>query len=313
MAILKEGNDMYVIAVANQKGGVGKTTTSINLAGVMGTYLNKKVLLIDMDSQGSAGLNLGIDIASDDVHTIDELLEPMVKGQIRSQSWETIKQCIYTPTFEDRERDSDNQMQWKIVNKPFGMDIIPSSLYLSVVELTMGVAGGVTGKGINMFYLKTITDEIERNSDYDICIIDTPPSLGALSINSMAAAKDGLIITSNLDVMAIRGIDSFIESSEPVKKANPGHRGILGISLALYSDRRVVDRSIDEWVKRFLPIPTFDSRIPESADAKKANSANLLFSQINKKGREAFINLAKEILYALENPDKPVGSAKGVE
>ena len=304
---------MYVLTIGNQKGGVSKSTSCLNLSYALSNYCNKKVLLIDMDSQGSAGLNLGLDIADDNIHTIEELLEPMVKGQIRMQPWEAIKQCIYTPTFEDRERDPDNQMQWKVIQKPFGFDIIPSSLYLSVVELTMGIVGGASGRGINMFYLKTITDEIERYSDYDFCIIDTPPSLGALSINSMAAAKDGIIIASNLDVMAIRGIDSFIESSETVKMANPEHRGILGILLALYSDRRIIDRSIDEWVKRFLPIPTFDSRIPESADAKKANSANLLFSQINKKGREAYINLANEIIYAVENPDKPIGSAKGVE
>lgn len=306
---------MYVLAVGNQKGGVGKTSNSLNICYALANYYKKKVLLIDMDSQGSAGLNLGIDIANDDVHTIDELLEPMVKGTIKAQPWEAIKQCIYTPTFQNRERDPENQMKWRIVDTPFGFDVLPSSLYLSVVELTMGVVGGATGRGISMKYLKTITEEIERNADYDICIIDTPPSLGALSINSMAAAKDGIIISSNLDVMAIRGIDSFIESSEAVKNADQTHthRGILGILLSLYSDRRMVDRSIDEWVKRFLPIPTFDARIPESADAKKANSANLLFSQINKKGREAYIDLCGEILYALENPDKPIGSAKGVE
>ena len=302
---------MYVLTVGNQKGGVSKTSSCLNICYALSNFYNKKMLLIDMDSQGSAGLNLGIDIADENIHTIEELLEPMVKNQVKSQPWEAIRQCIYTPTFEDRERDSENQMKWQLVNKPFGFDILPSSLYLSVVELLMGIAGGVTGQGINMFYLKTITDEIERNADYDFCIIDTPPSLGALSINSMAAAKDGIIIASNLDVMAIRGIDSFIESSETVKRLNPNHRGILGILLALYSDRRVIDRSIDEWVKRFLPIPTFDSRIPESADAKKANSANLLFSQINKKGREAYINLANEIIYAVENPNEPIGSAKG--
>lgn len=304
---------MYVLAVGNQKGGVGKTSNTLNICYALANSYNKKVLLIDMDSQGSAGLNLGIDIADDNVHTIDELLDPMVKQTVRAQPWEAIKQCIYTPTYQNRERDPENQMKWMIVNTPFGFDILPSSLYLSVVELTMGVVGGASGRGISMFYLKTITDEIGRHGDYDICIIDTPPSLGALSINSMAAAKDGIIISSNLDVMAIRGIDSFIESSEAVKNVNPAHRGILGILLSLYSDRRQVDRSIDDWVKRFLPIPTFDSRIPESADAKKANSANLLFSQINKKGREAYIDLCAEILYALENPDKPIGSAKGVE
>ena len=301
---------MRVLAVGNQKGGVGKTTTSINLAYCLANTYNKKVLLIDMDSQGSAGLNLGIDVADSDTHTIDDLLEPMVKMQVKEPAWEAIKQCIYKPTFVDRVRNPEDRMQWKVVDSYFGFDVIPSSLYLSVVELLMGVVGGSTKRGINMFYLRDIVDVIEDNADYDYVIIDTPPSLGALSICSMAAARDGIIVVSNLDVMAVRGIDSFIESSFAVKEVNPNHRGILGILLALYSDRRTVDRSIDEWVKKFLPIPTFDTRIPDSADVKKANSSNLLFAQINKKGRAAYDSLAKEVIYAVEHPDKPIGSAK---
>ena len=301
---------MKIITMGNQKGGCAKTTTSLNVCYSLANTYEKKVLLIDMDSQGSASLNLGIDIASDDVHTIDEILEPYVLNKVRSIKWEALKQCIYTPTYQDRERDPENRMVWRQINRPYGFDIIPSSLYLSVVELEMGVVGGATGKGIYQFYLRDLVEVLKEHTDYDFVIIDTPPSLGALSINSMAAAVDGIIVVSNTDVMSIRGVDSFIESSNTVKTANPAHRGVMGILLSLYSERRTVDRSIDEWVQEFLPIPTFDTRIPETSDVKKANSSMLLVSQINKKMKAAFDSVTNEILFATEYPDQPIGSAR---
>lgn len=299
-----------VIALGNQKGGVGKTTNTLNLSYALANTYGQKVLMIDMDSQGSAGLNLGIDIADDETHTIDQLLEPYVIGKVRDISWEAVKQCIYTPVYSDRIRDPENRLRWIETSKPFGFDIIPSSLYLSVVELRMGIIGGQTRRGIYQYYLRDVIRVIEEHADYDFIVIDTPPSLGALSINSMAAATDGIIVVTNLDIMSIRGIDSFIESSETVKRANAAHRGIMGILLALYSERRTVDKTIDEWIKQFLPIPTFDTRIPESADVKKANSSLLLFSQINKKAKAAYDSLAKEVIEAVQNPEAPVGSAR---
>lgn len=301
---------MKIIACGNQKGGVGKTSTSLNLCYALANTYGKRVLLVDMDSQGSASLNLGIDISDEDTNTIDELLEDVVTQNKKTFDWDDVKNYIYTPTFQDRQRDSENKMQWVKIDKPFGFDCIPASLHLSVVELEMGLIGGMTNRTIYAYYLRDLLKVIEENADYEYVVIDTPPSLGSLSVNSMAAATSGVIIISNLDIMSLRGISSFIESAETVKKMNDEHRGILGILLALYSERRTVDRAIDEWVKEFLPIPTFDTRIPESADVKKANSSMLLFSQINKKGRAAFDAFAEEVIYAIEHPEDPVGSAK---
>ena len=300
----------YVLCFGNQKGGVSKTTTTLNVAYALSNKYKKRTLLIDMDSQGSASMNVGIDIASDDTNTIDMLLEDIVSGKKKSISWEEIQQYIYTPTFTDRVRNPKDKMKWMDVQKPFGFDVIPSCLYLSVVELEMGLAGGKGGRGIRSDYLSNITDTIIENGDYDFILLDTPPSLGALSINSMAAAVDGIVITSSVDLMSMRGVGTFIETTETIKKLNPQHRGVLGIVLALYSDRRVVDRSIEEWVKEFLPIPTFNTRIPETSNVKKANSSMLLVSQIDKKMNKAFDDLAGELLHAVEHPDELVGSAK---
>ena len=303
---------MKVLCVGNQKGGVSKTTTSLNLCYSLANTYNQKVLLIDMDSQGSASLNLQIDVASEDVHTIDELLEPIVLRRQNSISWEALKECIYTPTYTDRVRDPEDRMKWKQVQSPFGFDLIPSSLYLSIVEMKMGIAAGqFYGGAINQFYLReTIIKTLREYSDYDYVVIDTPPSLGALSVNSMAAAESGVIIVSNLDVMSTRGIESFIESTTMVQQANPEHRGILGILFALYSDRRAVDRQVDDWAQQFLPIPVFDSKIPETANVKKANSSKFLVSQIDKKMKAAYDSFANEVIYATDHPDEPIGSAK---
>lgn len=301
---------MKVLCCGNQKGGVSKTTCTLNICYSLANEYDYKVLLIDMDSQGSSSLNLGIDVAAEEVHTIDDVLEPYVLGKTKQISWDALKQCIYTPTYQDRMRDPDNKMRWMQVTLPFGFDIIPAALYLSAVEMMMGVVGGATGKGINQFYLRDVINVIRQNTNYDFVIIDTPPSLGALSINALAAAEDGVIIVSNLDVMSMRGITTFIESTETVQQYNPDHRGILGILLSLYSDRRSVDRSIEQWVKEFLPIPTFDTRIPETADVKKANSSMLLVSQLNKKAKTAFDDVCAEIIYATEHPGEPIGSAR---
>lgn len=294
----------YVIAVANQKGGVGKTTTAINLAYAL-SQAGKKVLVIDMDMQGSASLNLGIDTEDDETNTIDILMEERIKRPTSPVDWDEVKQFIYEPTYPDRKRDPDNHMKWIDCRTPFGFYILPSSLRLSVAELHMGLAGGVTRKGLRHDYLSKLTDCISENTDIDYIIIDTPPSLGALSLNSIAAATSGCIIVSSLDVMAVRGIATFIETTETIKRLIPGHRGILGILLGLYCERRIIDRNIDDWVKDFLPIPTFDTRIPDSQSFKKANSAMMVACQLDKKIDLAYKSLAAEVIQAVEYPEIP--------
>lgn len=300
----------FILAYGNQKGGVAKTTTTLNAAYALANTHKKKVLLIDMDSQGSASLNVGIDISADETNTIDTLLDVLVKNELPSIPWQLLQNYIYTPTFDDRVRNPLDKMKWLDVKRPFGFDVIPSSLGLSVTEMKMGLAGGKLGTGIRTDYLSKIIKTIAENRDYDYVLIDTPPSLGALSLNSMAAATDGIIITSSVDIMSIRGISTFIETTEAIKETIPEHRGVLGILLSLYSERRIVDRSIEEWVKEFLPIPTFETRIPETSNVKKANSSMLLVSQLDRKMKTAFDSFTEEIIYACENPDALIGSAK---
>ena len=261
-------------------------------------------MLIDLDSQGSASLNLGINITDDDVNTIDELLGAYVTKQITAFGWDDVKNFIYTPTYLARRR-VPNSSKWETVQLPFGFDVMPSALPLSVVELQMSLAAN--GGKIYSYYVYDMIECIKQNADYDYIVLDTPPALGAISVSSMTAAVDGIIIPSNLDIMSFRGIQSFKESADYVVRASESrgikHRGILGILLSLYSERRSVDRALEEYVHEFYPTPTFQSQIRESSDAKRANAESLLFSQINKKAKEDFDALVDEIEFAINDKE----------
>lgn len=298
-----------ILAVANQKGGVGKTTVALNLAYVEVKKYAKKVLLLDMDSQASSSLALNVDLYDEDKQptTIDKLLEPMIAtGNV--PSWETIKEAILTPTYATKERimkDGKPTMQWREVSKPFGFDLIPSSLGLSLSNFQIQMKGGKVGV-IFMNYLSQIIDVIVKNADYDVIIIDTPPALDALSMNAIYAARTGVIITSNMDLMSFRGVQPCRESIETArahaKKAGIMHRGIIGILLSQYSDRRSNDRTLKVHSNSFEPSPTFKTQIPDSADARKATSMGLLFCQLNRKAEKAFVEFISELDLAVNNP-----------
>ena len=248
---------------------------------------------------------MGINVADENVNTIDELLGAYVKKEISSFDWEDVKNFIYTPTYLARKRNGNSK--WETVQEPFGFDIIPSALPLSLVELQMAlVASQNTNGKINLFYLDDLIQCIKENADYDYIIIDTPPALGSLSMNAMMAS-DGVIVPSNLDIMSFRGIQSFKESADYVQslaeQRGKNHRGILGILLSLYSERRSVDKALEEYVHEFYPTPTFQHQIRESSDAKRANAEGVLFAQINKKAKEDFDLVCDEIEYALNDKE----------
>ena len=299
-----------IIALANQKGGVSKTTSSLNICYSF-AQKGRKALLIDFDSQGSSSLNLGIDVASDEINTIEELLVKFMDDP-KSITYEDVKPYIYKPTFETNER-IEGTTKWQRVNKEFGFDVIPASLNLATVEMQMMLRGGrtVSGKAYP-FYLRDICKVL--NDKYDFIVIDTAPSLSYLSINAMCASTSGIIVPSNLDIMSFRGIGSFIDTANEAvqiaKNAKEEHRGILGVLLSLYSERRTVDNALARYIIDFYPVPVFKTRIIDSSDAKKANASMLLFSQVNKKAKACFDNLTTEIEEAINYPDKWKQEAK---
>lgn len=306
-------NQTRVICCANQKGGVAKTSTVLNIA-YSYSQKEKKVLIIDQDSQSSVAQGLGINPTDENVNTNDELLGAYVRREIEKFEWDDIFHFIYTPSYLTRHR-VPNTSKWESVYEPFGFDVMPSGLALSLVELQMSIAGGAhESRKIYSYYLYDLIECIKENANYDYIIIDTPPALGALSINAMTAAVDGIIIPSNLDIMSFRGIASFKESADYVTEACNArgikHRGILGILLSLYSERRTVDKALEEYVYTYYPVPLLQTEIHESADAKRANLQGLLFSQINKRAKNDFDKLTDEIDFAIEHPEEWAEQAK---
>lgn len=298
---------MRVITLANQKGGVAKTTSSLNIAYALANDWKQKVLLIDFDSQASATLDLGVDATDDKTRSIDELLDPYVANISRRPTWDEIRPYILTPKFISRERDPGNRMRWHDVERPYGFDLIPSSINLSVTEMRMGVQASARGHRIYNSYLYDIIETISQNRNYDYVVIDTPPALGTLSINAIRAATAGVVIPTNLDIMSFRGITPLIESVESVQRSigDEPHAGIIGILLNLYSERRTIDRQLDDYLREFYPVHAFETRVPESSDVKKANASNLLFAQVNKKASTAYKNIAGEIIYFNEHGELP--------
>ena len=293
-----------VICLGNQKGGCSKTTCCLNIAYTYANTYGKKVLLIDLDSQASSSLNVGINVTDDDVNTIDELLGAYVRREITTFEWEDVKNFIYTPTYSARRR-IPNSTKWETIDVPFGFDVMPSALPLSLVELQMSLVakGGKTYS----YYLYDLLECIKKQELFDVVICDTPPALSSTVINAMMCSVDGIIVPSNLDIMSYRGIASFKESADYVQQAAAKrgieHRGILGILLSLYSERRSVDKALEEYVHEFYPTPTFSQQIRESSDAKRANAEGLLFCMINKKAKEDFDNLVKEIDFAINDKE----------
>lgn len=318
----------YVIANANAKGGIGKTTNSLGLSYAL-SHLGFNVLLIDGDPQASSTNDLCID--PDSCNTLDELIAPMVEAELEKYEeegyakaseywnaiceacydWNRVSQFIYTPSYG---RARQNGMKWETIEVPFGddlgkFDLIPSNIKLSIMDSKMGMASKYFGF-IYTNYIYDLVSSIKQQDIYDYIILDLPPQISALSNNLLAAATDGIILCSNLDVQSIRGFDSITDAISAVQNLNPNHRGVLGILFSMYSERRTTDKSIEDIAKQYVPIPIFDTKIPETADVRKAYANGRLVNQINKKTKEAYTQLAKEIHYAMLYPESPIGTNK---
>lgn len=279
-----------VHAVIIQKGGSGKTTTVSNL-GYVFANAGYKVLLIDNDSQASLTGICNVDIDNENgVFGMADLYSAIIEKRI-PKSKEELAKYIIRPTFPSTRKEKGVLVESR---EEFGFDLIPADILLADTEVIMNQSIEKSG-----MLMMIIIHLIKKYFDYDYIFIDCAPGLSIGSYNAIGASLDGIIVPCTLETMALRGVENLIEKVAVAQRSlgsNYVHKGILGIVMNQYAERRIVDRAIESEIKRFIPIKVFDTVIPESSACKKATYIGYLYSQMSKKAREAFEHLMEEII-----------------
>ena len=247
-----------IIAIANQKGGVGKTTTSINLAACLGV-LEKKVLLIDADPQANATSGIGIDVESIEIGTY-QLLEHS----------STAREAI-------------------IKTSTPNLDIIPSHIDLVAIEIEL------VDKEAREYMLKKALADIKN--DYDFILIDCAPSLGLLTLNALTAA-DAVIIPIQCEYFALEGLGKLLNTIKSVQKIHNPELDIEGLLLTMYDARLRLSNQVVEEVQKHFNNMVFQTIIQRNVRLSEAPSygENIINYDAASKGASNYLSLAKEII-----------------
>lgn len=246
------------IVIANQKGGVGKTTTAINLAASL-AVMEKRVLLIDCDPQANATSGLGVRIEGGAETLYTSLFNPS-----------RIKQAIRPTDFRY-------------------LQVLPSSQDLVGAEIEL------VDKMGREFYLRDAVKEL--GGDYDFIFFDCPPSLSLITINALCAAQE-LLVPLQCEYFALEGIAHLMKTYELVKKRLNPDLEILGVALTMYDIRNNLSKQVVAEVERYFPQKTFKTIIPRNVRLSEAPSHGkpVISYDIKSKGTEAYLALAQEVL-----------------
>jgi chromosome partitioning protein len=251
-----------IVSLANQKGGVGKTTTAINLSASLAAC-ERKVLLIDLDPQANATSGVGFS------KNEEKSMYPVLTEGLNIR--EIIKQTEL-PTFH----------------------VAPSSVDLVAAEIELSDAIG------REFHLRRALQEVA--SDYDYILIDSPPSLGLLTINGLAAAN-AVLVPMQCEYFAIEGVAQLVNTIERVRDlVNPGLE-IEGIALTMYDERMNLAKQVAEEVRSHFGEKVYNTVIPRNVRLGEAPSFGkpIILYDIRSRGSEAYVNLAKEFIQRAEN------------
>lgn len=255
-----------IIAIANQKGGVGKTTTSINLSACLAEK-GKKVLTVDIDPQGNTSSGLGVD-----KNNIDNTIYQMMIGKC------SLKECRITDQYKN-------------------LDILPSNVNLAGAEIEL------IGIDRREYILKDHLDSVK--DEYDFILIDCPPSLSTLTVNAMTAA-DTVLVPIQCEFYALEGLTQLIHTINLVKKRLNPNLEIEGVVFTMFDARTNLSLEVVENVKEYLKQNIYKTIIPRNVRLAEAPSHGIPINIYDPKstGADGYRQLAEEVIDKESNDEK---------
>jgi chromosome partitioning protein len=253
---------MIRVAIANQKGGVGKTTTAINLATALAAN-GWKVLLVDLDPQGNASTGLGVPQSKREKTSYDVLI-----GTAGVQE-------SVIPTRVPR------------------LDLLPATVDLSGAEVELVSLNDRAHRLDNALSATT-------PGRWDICLIDCPPSLGLLTVNALVAARH-LLVPLQSEFFALEGLSQLLQTVERIRTAFNPELAILGVALTMFDRRNRLSQQVSDDVRACLGRVVFDTVVPRNVRLSEAPSHGLpaLIYDLRCPGSEAYVSLARELIARL--------------